>query len=1329
MNAFSSAVQFLIRGFHEYWSPSTPKYQNDPMDVETCPEKHAEYALDNESHKDEQMDVDSDSNESDELCEETHQREQEVKDQERLRCLETEPFYPKKLFFKNVAPCVSTEFLVNYLKNITGQDCVDLLYSNEPGGVLATFKTELYFAKVKKKCQKKLLNKRHLEVWRVPVSNSILVENLSPNTDPNHVSCYFETPRAKGGTVLAVKQVRDRTKCVVFFEDKKATEGVLKATHRLGGRKLRVSLYLECLGPSGGRTEPYIFVPPPPVELTEADDLKVCFVTHSADILQSFNDHLSQVHAHASVVENVLKVNCTLTESMHSVHILVETWRENVKKQLTTCLSSVRLQRIKVPPEVWEEVKTNVEECGVCYGDLVLTRKEEKDFLVLGRSNTKGDTFEKIQSIVKVKQEEFEVRKQTVNCTIKLKKHQLDLVKSSSFLSDLGTQDGGPRVDIHFQDEEITFQGQLTAIREAQVKMFDVINATFSMAVTNIPDCQQRLLATDTSHEAVRKKLTAADLAASWECYNEGVVVVYSLKQSCLNQAACLIQTSFKSETIFVKESSSSLLKTSEWKCFKEKLLEENCGLLTIITNLRTIFITAFCDIMVAVKEEVRKFVSENTIYSTVFKLSPSRMKFVALFWENKLALIASSLKVKITVQDDKKDILVRGTKNGIENAKRELSSLEKQIICIEEEITRKETVSYLTDLKDISTLDAFACTRRCVLSLHPEPQMVPTDQPSLSPPKVHALLKDITQLSVDVIVNAANERMDHAGGLARHIVLKGGIAIQKECYNILKTRGKLSEGDVLVSGPGKLPCKSIIHAVGPRYKGGNKGEEECLQATVLECLKTATDLGYTSIAFPAISSGIFGYPVREATRVIVEAVRSFFSTNTDSSIIDVRLVDILPRTIQDFEKALEGASNQQMSTDLKSGSPGLVLVTPGGEHKKRTIVPTIIRDINLLNVDAVLIAVNTGMFHFGDIAKIREIKEECQESLKTKGELSEGDVLVLGPGKLPFKSIIHAVGPRLKDGDEGEEEWIRATVTRYLETASDRGYTSIALPAISSRVFGYSVETSVRVIVDTLKAFFNINHDSSVIDVRLIDGFSHNVQEFERVLSSGSLESNPLPAASPEPSIAPGAASSEPSDRTILSNNQSSESQSEAGVATQQTDGATENPVNEATSHTDGPARNASMIALAVDITQLNVDAIVNPINKDLDISYRVAKRVVETGGTEIQEECRRLLEDMGELSEGDVLVSGPGKLRCKSIIHVVIPTNAEDDKVEESMLTIVVKCLETASERGYTSIALPLLTSNTWVFTYTDKLAARATVKAVRGFSPCTRTAASKT
>lgn len=83
------------------------------------------------------------------------------------------------------------------------------------------------------------------------------------------------------------------------------------------------------------------------------------------------------------------------------------------------------------------------------------------------------------------------------------------------------------------------------------------------------------------------------------------------------------------------------------------------------------------------------------------------------------------------------------------------------------------------------------------------------------------------------------------------------------------------------------------------------------------------------------------------------------------------------------------------------------------------------------------------------------------------------------------------------------------------------------------------------------------------------------------------------------------------------MSNNQSSESQSEAGVATQQTDGATENPVNEATSHTDGPARNASMIALAVDITQLNVDVIVNPINKELDLSrsYRVAKRVVETG------------------------------------------------------------------------------------------------------------------
>jgi len=105
-----------------------------------------------------------------------------------------------------------------------------------------------------------------------------------------------------------------------------------------------------------------------------------------------------------------------------------------------------------------------------------------------------------------------------------------------------------------------------------------------------------------------------------------------------------------------------------------------------------------------------------------------------------------------------------------------------------------------------------------------------------------------------------------------------GGQTIQDECYQTLKTRGnQLSEGDILVSGAGQLPCKAVIHAVGPVFRGGHSGEEDCLHETIMKCMGAATEAGYTSIAFPAISTGIFQYPSKKATLVITEAIKTYF--------------------------------------------------------------------------------------------------------------------------------------------------------------------------------------------------------------------------------------------------------------------------------------------------------------------------------------------------------------------------------------------------------------------------------------------------------------------
>lgn len=130
----------------------------------------------------------------------------------------------------------------------------------------------------------------------------------------------------------------------------------------------------------------------------------------------------------------------------------------------------------------------------------------------------------------------------------------------------------------------------------------------------------------------------------------------------------------------------------------------------------------------------------------------------------------------------------------------------------------------------------------------------------------------DITRMHVDAIVNAANEALQLGSGVAGAIRLHGGPGIQEECDRI----GTCAVGQAVVTKAGKLSAKWIIHAVGPVWKGGSYGEEMLLASAVLQALRRAEDIGAASVAIPAISTGVFGFPLQKAADITVAAARSF---------------------------------------------------------------------------------------------------------------------------------------------------------------------------------------------------------------------------------------------------------------------------------------------------------------------------------------------------------------------------------------------------------------------------------------------------------------------
>jgi O-acetyl-ADP-ribose deacetylase (regulator of RNase III) len=139
----------------------------------------------------------------------------------------------------------------------------------------------------------------------------------------------------------------------------------------------------------------------------------------------------------------------------------------------------------------------------------------------------------------------------------------------------------------------------------------------------------------------------------------------------------------------------------------------------------------------------------------------------------------------------------------------------------------------------------------------------------------------DITELQTDGIVNAANSSLLGGGGVDGAIHRKGGKAILEECMQIRNRQGGCETGEAVITTAGELPSRYVIHTVGPVWKGGNNDEATKLRNCYLNSLRLAAAHDIRSLAFPNISTGVYGYPKGSAAEIAVQAVQDFRPENT----------------------------------------------------------------------------------------------------------------------------------------------------------------------------------------------------------------------------------------------------------------------------------------------------------------------------------------------------------------------------------------------------------------------------------------------------------------
>ena len=169
----------------------------------------------------------------------------------------------------------------------------------------------------------------------------------------------------------------------------------------------------------------------------------------------------------------------------------------------------------------------------------------------------------------------------------------------------------------------------------------------------------------------------------------------------------------------------------------------------------------------------------------------------------------------------------------------------------------------------------------------------------------IEAIEADITTLAVDAIVNAASQALAGGGGVDGAIHRAAGPGLMDECRALpmIRPHVRLPTGDALVTGGHRLPARHVIHTVGPVWYGGDKGEPALLASCYRRAFELAREHGFASIAFPAISCGVFGYPLDQATRIAVEEAHT--AAREPGSLVRVVFCCFGERALREYREAL----------------------------------------------------------------------------------------------------------------------------------------------------------------------------------------------------------------------------------------------------------------------------------------------------------------------------------------------------------------------------------------------------------------------------------------
>uniref|UniRef100_A0A4W6DZF5 Poly [ADP-ribose] polymerase n=1 Tax=Lates calcarifer TaxID=8187 RepID=A0A4W6DZF5_LATCA len=765
------------------------------------------------------------------------------------------------------------------------------------------------------------MQKQGLTAQPLEAAKSVRVENLPPTVLKDMLELYFEKNWTLPDNIVMIP---DEQAAVVTFSAPKVVESICtKEDYKIGSIPVKVYPYQEVLGTAlYGKERPAWKMPEPITESVHHIIWKFLLMKKQLKVI---NDKMRPYFCSVDLDNPEVKLSPLPSflrqKDLTAKH--VDNWASTALKAFRKQMSQYSAFECPANALAWKAAEKEVR--SVVREDAVLVLDASRQTLtVAGQADDIKRIRAPVENIVLKAMSQIERQRNGVSEVMGLSPAMFYILKQDGLQK--AVSDISPEMNLSYDEvgQKLTISGLPAEVYKTKAWILER-NVRMSKKQLNLPPCLLDFLKTVDAMDMSQDLFTSQGISAIYSADNKGVLLLGS-SDSILTDAERKMKTVLSMQTLDVED--QEVLKRHNWADLNQQLLDTYNSLKkkTVVIQIHPergdkITVAGFVNPVNEVSRSLKEFIENySRVQETVRVESCAVVQFIEKKKSHDWFSIAKATDVTVRFDSDRPRFTIAGARLHVRKARacfQEMASaLFTDNFIVDKPGAKKYFQSYGSMFLS-TVMNEFSC----VVVLRPENQEEEEEEENYEEESglcyckvqttsrvlVSVSKADICSFNVDAVVNAANEDLQHIGGLALALLKAAGPQLQKISNDYVSKNGKLRPGDAIVTDAGNLPCKYVVHAVGPRFSDSDqKTSVSRLKLAVKESLKQAEMVSCSSIALPAISSGVFGFPVELCAETIAQAVREYCdSPRGPGSLTEIHLVDNNNNTVSVLAKAV----------------------------------------------------------------------------------------------------------------------------------------------------------------------------------------------------------------------------------------------------------------------------------------------------------------------------------------------------------------------------------------------------------------------------------------